>query len=94
MKKQFVTHRVVCAQTLNVTLQLRVNNKLDFLSVAGVGYQPGESVIFAAVDELPLVVFSLCQANKSKDNLYIYFIFFMAAIYLHVYAPKLRHHIT
>ena len=56
MKKQFVTHRVVCAQTLNVTLQLRVNNKLDVLSVAGVGYQPGESVIFAAADELPLVV--------------------------------------
>ena len=89
MKKQFVTHRVVCAQTLNVTLQLRVNN-ISVLSVTGVGYQPGESVIFTAADKLPLVIFSLCQANKSTDNLYIYFIFFMAAIYLHVYTHKIN----
>ena len=61
---------------------------LDGSSVTGVGYQPGESVIFAAADEISLVVFSLCREQQIKVKIICTFISFSSWLrYTYMFMP-------
>ena len=81
-QKAICTHRVACAQTLNLTLQVRLT------SVTDVGYQPGESVIFTVLaDELSLVVFSIFFVKQVKRKIICTFISFSSWLRYTMFIP-------